>query len=149
MKKLLLIIIFGLPFFSSSQNPLVKVWDKKFGGTYQDMLHCFMQTRDGGYILAGSSDSEIGGDKTEQPRGNKIWNGSDSVYCEDYWIVKIDSLGNKQWDKVLGGTWSENLYCMDITKDGGFILGGRSFSGVGGDKTEPNFDTVNTIASDF
>jgi hypothetical protein len=102
-----------------------KQWDKRFGGTDYDELLSIQQTKDGGYILGGQSSSGIGGDKTEDSRGG-----------EDYWIVKTDADGNKQWDKRFGGTDDDRLYSIQQTKDGGYILGGESISGIGGDKTE-------------
>ena len=51
------------------------------------------QTSDGGYILGGYSTSDISGDKSEADRGDT-----------DYWVVKVNSLGVKQWDKTLGGS---------------------------------------------
>ncbi len=68
--------------------PLPKQWDKRFGGTDYDYLYSVQQTTDGGYILGGGSSSGISGDKTEASRGNY-----------DYWVVKIDANGTKQWDK--------------------------------------------------
>ncbi|MBK8415951.1 MAG: hypothetical protein IPL22_16475 [Bacteroidetes bacterium] len=73
--------------------------DKDYGGTDFDYLYSLQQTTDGGYILGGYSSSGIGGDKTHASWG-----------AEDYWIVKIDSLGNKLWDKVFGGTNSDLLF---------------------------------------
>ncbi|MEO8085726.1 MAG: hypothetical protein ABI763_02840 [Bacteroidota bacterium] len=125
-------------FFSLAQNPLVKMWDKRFGGTYNDDMGCFLQTRDGGYIFGGTSNSGISGDKTEPLRG--------AIYIPDFWIIKIDSAGNKQWDKTFGGTEDEFLFTCQQTRDGGYIFGGISASGISGDKTEPNRDTVCIIA---
>ncbi len=101
------------------------MWDKRFGGTDQDYITCFQQTKDGGYILGGYSQSGIGGDKTQATWG-----------VDDYWIVKTDSLGNKEWDKDFGGTNGDVLYSLQQTADGGYILGGSSLSGIGGDKTQ-------------
>ncbi len=106
-----------------------KQWDKRFGGAGNETLHVLRHTPDNGYILGGISNSEISGDKT-QP----FWGGG------DYWIVKVDSLGNKQWDKRFGGTDGENLWALQQTSDGGYIFGGYSNSGIGGDKTEENWD---------
>ncbi|CAN5522314.1 hypothetical protein BH11BAC1_BH11BAC1_08290 [soil metagenome] len=103
-----------------------KQWDKDFGGTSTDILYSLEQTVDGGYILGGKSSSGISGDKTQA-----TWAGGD-----DYWIIKIDSSGNKQWDKDFGGTDWEEFYSIRQTSDGGFILGGYSYSGISGDKTE-------------
>ena len=42
------------------------------------------------------------------------------------------------WDKTFGGSADDNLYDLVITPDGGYLLGGTSTSGIGGDKTEAN-----------
>jgi len=73
-----------------------KQWDKDFGGTQSDYLYSVKQTSDGGYILGGWSYSDISGDKTQA-------NWDTSLATPDYWILKTDSLGNKQWDKRFGG----------------------------------------------
>ena len=115
-----------------------KEWDKRFGGFGEDGLMALQQTFDGGYILGGTSFSGIGGDKTQSLRSG-----------EDYWVVKIDSLGNKQWDKRFGGTTGANdLYSVVQTREGGYLLCGFSNSGVGGDKTQANWD-VNNSYDDF
>ena len=67
-------------------------WDKVYGGSQFEELSKIQQTSDGGYILAGSTNSGISGDVTEANRGQS-----------DFWVVKIDANGNKQWDKRFGG----------------------------------------------
>ncbi|MBO0358462.1 T9SS type A sorting domain-containing protein [Hymenobacter sp. BT186] len=104
-----------------------KQWDRSFGGTAQDILYSLQQTSDGGYILAGQSDSGIGGDKTQASQGSF-----------DYWVIKLDASGTKQWDRSFGGNTSDYLYSVQQTTDGGYVLGGHSYSGVTGDKTQPN-----------
>jgi hypothetical protein len=106
-------------------NSGTKEWDKRFGGGGTDVINSLQQTADGGYILGGNSNSGAGGDKTEASRGNY-----------DYWIVKIDENGTKQWDKRYGGSLADNLNALQQTADGGYILGGRSASGISGDKSE-------------
>ncbi len=130
MKKALLVFIFSCCIFhlSFSQNPLVKVWDYRFGGMDSEMLKLFQQTSDHGFIIGGYSESGIGGDKTQN-----TWGGF------DYWIVKIDSLGNKQWERDFGGVNADELLSLKQTSDGGYILGGLSFSGVSGNKTQPSW----------
>ena len=117
-------------FTLAAQAPLVKMWDRRFGVTDSDGLFSFQQTTDGGYILGGYSYSEISGDKT-QP----VWGGNYS----DYWIVKLDSSGNKEWDKRFGGTSDDYFYSMQQTADKGYILGGWSTSDSSGDKTQDNW----------
>ena len=98
------------------------------GGNDHDFLYSIKQTSDGGYILGGWSGSEISGDKIET---NFI---GTAVY--DYWVVKLDSTGNIQWQNTIGGGGHEELTSVQETVDGGYILGGYSNSGIGGDKTE-------------
>jgi hypothetical protein len=71
-----------------AQAPLPKQWDKRFGTNMAEQCTALQQTTDGGYILAGGTSGGISGDKTEDSRGR-----------DDYWIVKIDANGIKQWDK--------------------------------------------------
>jgi hypothetical protein len=131
--KNILILIF-LPtifvFQSFSQNPLVKQWDYRFGGGSADYLFSLQQTVDGGYIIGGYSNSNIGRDKTQN-----TW----SVLVFDYWIVKTDSLGNKQWDKDFGSTGQDYLTCLKQTVDGGYILGGYSYLGISGNKSQAGY----------
>jgi len=110
-----------------SQSPLVKQWDHRFGGTSYENISAIIQTFDGGFILGGTSYSGVGGDKSEPLQG-----------ATDYWIVKTDAMGIKQWDKNFGGIDTDWLTTIQQTTDGGYILGGSSYSGIGGDKTEPS-----------
>jgi len=107
----------------------VKIWDKRFGGLEDDFATCMDRTADGGYLIGGYSKSNPGGDKTQPCQGN--W---------DYWVVKINDQGNKVWDKTFGGNYTDWLFTMTVTQDGGFLLGGQSFSEATGDKSEPNND---------
>jgi len=106
-----------------------KQWEKVFGGSGVDELHVIQPTSDGGYILGGDSASGISGNKTAAGYGGV-----------DYWLVKVDANGNKQWDRAFGGTMTDGLYALQqTTNDSGFILGGFSYSGVSGNKGTANF----------
>ena len=103
-------------------------WEKTFGGSGADSLAAAQQTSDGGYILGGTSDSPISGNRTNSGFGGL-----------DYWIVKVDAAGMGQWQRTFGGTGSDQLTGLQQTSDGGYILCGVSTSGVGGNKTTTNF----------
>ncbi len=115
--------------FTLAQAPWVKQWDYRFGATEMETIKAFERTSDGGYILGGISNSDSSGDKTQ-------FNRDTSGFYNDYWIIKIDSSGNKQWDKTFGGTGNDLLSSLKQTSDGGYILGGYSASGISGDKTQ-------------
>jgi len=109
----------------------IKQWDLDFGGNLFDYLTCLQQTKDNGYILGGRSNSNISGNKSQTS-----WGGFD---C---WVIKTDSSGNIEWDKDFGGTEGDEINIIQQTADGGFVIGGDSYSGIGGDKTVPNWDTT-------
>lgn len=100
-------------------------WEKVYGGAGSDQLGSVQPTSDNGYIVAGSSNSGKGGDKTEAAKG-----------YGDFWILKLDPSGNKQWDKTVGGPGGEGDACISQTADKGYILGGITSGVAGGDKSE-------------
>lgn len=165
------------------------IWDKTYGGAQTDRLTCIIETEDGGYLIAGESNSNISGDKTENSKGNvdmwlikidqtgsiiwqktiggnnidsvtKIINTSDHNYVlagtsdsnisgdktenskgfSDYWILKIDLNGSIIWQNTIGGSNGENLKSIVATSDGNYIIGGDSASNISADKTE---NTIN------
>ena len=75
-----------------SQGNINTDFDKTFGGDGSDKLLKILKTPDGGFLLGGTSTSTINGDKSEANQGDV-----------DYWLVKLDNLGKKLWDKTLGG----------------------------------------------
>ena len=98
-----------------------KQWDFRYGGGLADEITAIDNTQDGGFIIGGSSQSGISGDKTQEN-----W---DTTYQDfDYWVVRADNNGQKVWDKRFGGKLQDNLYVIQFTTDGGFILGGSSSS---------------------
>lgn len=103
-------------------------WQKSLGGTAKDVANSIEQTYDGGYIVAGSSNSN-NGDVT----GNHGF--------EDYWIVKLDSTGAIQWQKSLGLKYIDNAYSIQQTLDSGYVVAGTT-GGTDGDVTLSDFFIV-------
>jgi hypothetical protein len=113
-------------------------WQKTFGGAGRDVAKVIVPTLDGGYIIGGSSDSGIspkildGGEdkygKSEQNRGNL-----------DFWIIKLDELGEIKWQKTLGGRYVDILESLTPTKDGGYLIGGYSNSPASQDKDHDGY----------
>ena len=88
------------------------------GGTDADAAMDIQKTADGGYIVAGYSDSADG-----DASGNR---GGD-----DYWIVRLSSTGAIQWQKSLGGSDDDVALTIRQTSDGGYIVAGYSASNDG------------------
>jgi len=102
------------------------IWQHRYGGSEVEELITFQQTIDGGFFLAGGSNSDISGSKSENSRGNL-----------DMWGIKIDALGNKEWDVTFGGSELDNCYGVKQNSAGYYLLGGFSGSDAEDDKSEP------------
>lgn len=96
-------------------------WQKALGGSNNDIARSVRQTSDGGYIVAGTSSSSDGDISGNHGNG-------------DYWIVKLTSTGNIQWEKSFGGYGSDDAYSVEQTTDNGYIIAGASAS-TNGDVT--------------
>jgi len=90
-------------------------WQKVYGGTMGEYGYAIKQTKDGGYIIAGSTYSNDG-DVT----GFKGY--------VDFWVVKINSTGDKEWTKCLGNSCGQEAKSIEQTLDGGYIVAGYTFS---------------------
>ncbi|MXN91130.1 T9SS type A sorting domain-containing protein [Flavobacterium sp. Sd200] len=94
-------------------------WQKSLGGSGPDLLYSIRNTRDGGFILAGTSESPADLQKKDSCRGR-----------EDFWIVKLNAKGGEEWQKTLGGGGQDIVKSIAPTADGGYIIGGTSSSPI-------------------
>ena len=108
------------------------VWQNTIGGNHRDYLWAINLTTDNGVILIGDSNSDLSSDKTEPNIG-----GAQTSY--DFWIIKLDSLGGIEWQNTIGGNQSERPFSASQTLDGGYLIGGDSWSNIFGDKTENSY----------
>lgn len=93
-------------------------WQKAIGGSADDIPYYIIQSSDGGYAIAGWTESNDG-DVTGY-QGNK-----------DCWVVKLSSTGTIQWQNALGGSSEEEFRYITQTADGGFACSGWSYSNDG------------------
>lgn len=117
MKRIFFLSLFFISTFGFVQAPSIE-WQQSIGGTGDDYAYSIQQTTDGGYIVAGYSESNNG-----YVTGN---NGLD-----DYWIAKLDEVGNMTWQKTLGGSGIDRAISIQQTMDGGYIVSGKSDSNNG------------------
>lgn len=108
-------------------------WQKTIGGGYVldlyagDVLRSVRQATDGSYFLGGESDSPVFGLKTAPNYGES-----------DFWVVKMNDAGTILWQTTIGGSDFDFAATMELTKYGGCIIGGETWSGISGNKTEAN-----------
>jgi hypothetical protein len=92
-------------------------WQKCFGGSGDDVGNSIQRTRDGGYIIAGYTESPDGS-------GDVIGNNGG----RDVWIIKIDPYGEFEWKNCYGGSGDDEANHIQQTHDGGFITIGSTNS---------------------
>lgn len=95
---------------------------KIYGGYYDDRVSQTKQLKEGGYIIAGSSNSSTFGDIVDHIGPYYTW------YTHDFWIVKITEQGSIVWAKSYGGTADDIAKSVEQTSDGGYIIAGATSS---------------------
>ena len=96
------------------------LWERTYGGSDSDGSHRIFSTGEGYFYLLGTSFSSDG-------------NITNDPYLDsgDYWILKIDNLGNIIWDKIIGGNAGETLWTGLLTADNGVVVIGQTYSNDG------------------
>jgi type II secretory pathway pseudopilin PulG len=89
-------------------------WSKTIGGSNDDSISSIFQTSDGGYIAVGYTTSYGAG-------------------FYDVFIIKLNSSGNIEWAKAMGGSNYDDIGFISQTSDGGYIAGGWTTSYGAGD----------------
>ncbi|MBA5628458.1 hypothetical protein [Moheibacter lacus] len=95
------------------------LWEKSFGYVGGDAGTVLTPTHDGGYLLTGVLDAFASGGEgntfNKHPGGN-------------YWMIKLDAQGNKEWSRHYGGYFTDTAYGAIQTEDDGYIIVGSSDS---------------------
>ncbi len=102
-------------------------YTKLVGGSSYEYLYSAVEANDGGYLVAGSSNSSNSGDITDVSRGDS-----------DAFIAKFDANGNLEYTKLIGGSSTDDIFSLTKTEDGGYLGVGRSSSSNSGDITDVN-----------
>jgi uncharacterized delta-60 repeat protein len=85
-------------------------WQKTYSGGGYDTANSIQQTSDGGYVVAGETDS--------------------FALADDFWVLKLDSSGDVTWQKTYGdgGFHYDRAHSVQQTSDGGYIVAGETSS---------------------
>lgn len=97
-------------------------WQKSFGFSGADDGISIIQTNDNGFLITGTLDVTASGGLGNSKSFAKKHVGG------DYWAIKLNATGNKQWSKFYGGTFTDTPYDVIQTNDNGYILVGSSDS---------------------
>jgi hypothetical protein len=94
-------VVAGRNFLVKTDSNGSLLWSRTYNS---GNIKCVHQTSDGGTIMAGYAYSAGG----------------------DGYVLKTDSLGNVLWSKTIGGAEYEEIYYVEETTDGGYILSGEA-----------------------
>ncbi len=89
------------------------IWEHSFGGSEYDFAQVATQAADGGFVLAGYSESNNGDVSGSRGGG-------------DCWVLKFDDAGNVIWQKSLGSNGNDYAYCICENSDGTYVMSGYS-----------------------
>lgn len=106
-------------------------WDKNFGFSGSDQAYDAFQTTDGGYFVTGFLDvtaSGGAGDDAQNDPGNDDSARENLHGVGEFWGIKLNANGVKQWRRYFGGTSNDRSYDALQTNDGGFLMIGASES---------------------
>ena len=98
-------------FLIKTDNLGNKEWENTYGGSVEDGGQSVIQTNDGGFALCGFTTSL-----------------STTVGKGDVYLVKTNNNGAEQWYKTYGGSEEDGGYSIIQTDDGGFLMGGGTYS---------------------
>lgn len=102
---ILAVLVVSFLFVPTAKGQPGVEWRKTYGGADQEIGGDFLKTDDGGYVLAGSTESY----------------GSGGY---DFWLVKTSSDGDKEWSRTYGGSKDDWAVSVIRTRDGGYALAG-------------------------
>ncbi len=98
-------------------------WEKSFGFSGADHGISIIQTNDNGYLLTGVLDVTA-----SNGQGNSKLLSSKKHAGGDYWAIKLNASGEKQWSRFFGGSFTDTPYGVIQTEDNGYIIVGSSDS---------------------
>ncbi len=90
-------------------------WWKTYGGKGDDRCWALATTKDGGFVLAGETNSRGKGER-------------------DILLIKTDSEGKESWSRTFGGEKDDRCFSIAVTEDGGYVLAGQTYSEGAGDR---------------
>ncbi len=86
-----------------------KVWDANYGGDGDESGNCIIHTKDNGFAITG-------------------YTTTNEDYQQDLWVIKLDSVGNFEWEQSFGGKKVDEGLSIAQNEDEEFVVVGYSMS---------------------
>ena len=97
-------------------------WEYSFGFSGSDTPYSIIQTNDNGYLLSGVLDVSASNGQGNRSSAVRRHAGG------DYWVIKLNASGTKQWSNYYGGSFTDTAYDAIQTQDNNYIIVGSSDS---------------------
>lgn len=107
-------------------------WQKVFGGDGADLANNVQQTADGGFIVGGTTRSNFENIERDLFEG----------FNDENWILKLDRIGNIEWENVFGGPGYDKPNSIQQTKDKGYIIAGYANNNFSLSSSDYDFNLV-------
>jgi hypothetical protein len=96
------------------------LWQNNYGGEKVDHPHSIVSDGYGGFLIAGNTESD-----------SIDVSGNHGINTSDFWVIRIDSLGNLLWQTCYGGSGNDVAFPIIATPDGDFMVAGYTSSSDG------------------
>lgn len=111
---------FFLPGFHDSTDAIIVkisatgniIWERAYGGSFNDAAYDIIETNDGQYIFSGSTRS-IDGDVTDKADSSLDW-----------WLTALNADGGILWSQTVGSSGQEEAFAIELSSGSAFIVGG-------------------------
>ncbi len=98
------------------------IWQTSFGFLGADIGYALTETNDNGYLITGVLDVSASGGQGNSKTLASLHAGG------DYWAIKLNANGEKEWSKFFGGTFTDTPYDVIQAEDNSYIIVGSSDS---------------------
>ena len=119
-------------------------WEKSLGYAGSDSAFSVIQTQDNGYLISGVLDVSASNGAGNNRANMKRHAGG------DYWVIKLNPLGELEWSRYFGGTYSDTAYGAAQTQNGNYLIIGSSDSNdvdINNNKGSYDFWTIKLSSS--
>ena len=107
------------------------IWSRAYGGDNIDATYCVTEAPDGGYVVAGFTDSWAYLHLLTNNQASPLGDDSSHVF-----LMKVSILGDTVWTRAFGGAKQDEAYALINDPDGGYFTAAYSASFSGNDSVD-------------
>ncbi|MFY9242274.1 MAG: hypothetical protein WAO74_04530 [Polaribacter sp.] len=97
-------------------------WQKTFGYSGADSGTTVLQTKDNGFLITGVLDVTASGGQGNSAKNSQKHAGG------DIWAIKLNTIGDLEWSRYFGGSFTDTPFGAVETQDNAYIIAASSDS---------------------